>query len=162
MAKKGNKLNSMRLLEANNIPYEAIEYPDTIKDAVEVAEALGVPEYLVYKTLVVEPATGGKPMLVMIPAAKRLDLKQMAKAAGEKKVQMATHANAEKMTGLQVGGISALALTQKNWQVYLDKSASELEHIIISAGQRGTQLRVPTLALLQVLKARYADVAIDS
>ena len=58
-------------------------------------------------------------------------------------------------------GISALALIQKNWTVFLDQPATEHEHILISAGQRGTQLRVPTMALVRLVRARLADVSTD-
>jgi len=154
------KLNSMRLLEVNDVSYEALAYPPEIKDAGEVAEAIGAPYHLVFKTLVAEPARpGGGPLLAVVPSDCQLDLKKLASAAGEKKVQLAKHADAEKYTGLQVGGISALALMHKNWDVYLDSSASELEHIIMSAGQRGTQVRVPTSAFIRLVGARLADIA---
>ena len=156
------KLNSMRLLEKHGVPYEVVEYPDTIRDAEEIAERLGVPAHMVYKTLVVQSAAGGKPFLVMLAANRRLDLKAMAKAAGQKKVQMAAHKDAERETGLKVGGISALALMHKNWAVYIDRPATQLEHILISAGQRGMQLRVPVAALIQIVGARVAEVGSDS
>ncbi len=152
------KLNSMRLLEQHKIPYEVIEYPDDMRDAEEIAEVIGVPPHLVYKTLIVEPESGGKPMLVMIAANRRLDLKKLAQAAGHKKVRMAAHKDAEALTGLKVGGISALALSQKNWSIFLDQPATEHEHILISGGQRGIDLRVPTRALITVVRARVADV----
>ncbi len=153
------KLNSMRWLDAQKIPYEVLTYDADTRDAEEVAELVGMPAFMVYKTLVVQSVETNKPMLVMIACDKHLDLKRMAASAGEKKVKMATHADAEKLTGLQVGGISALMLTDKNWKVYIDKSASELQNIVISAGQRGTQVRVPTNVLLTVLRARIVDVA---
>ncbi|MEQ8672337.1 MAG: aminoacyl-tRNA deacylase [Aggregatilineales bacterium] len=154
------KLNSMRVLEQHNIPYEVLEYPDTIRDAEEVAEALGVPYFMVFKTLVVQALDNPKkPYLVMVPSEHQLDLKAMAKVAGVKKVQMASFKDAESMTGLKVGGISALALMQKNWQVYLDRSATELQHIVISAGQRGFQVRVPITPLMGLLRARIVDVS---
>lgn len=153
------KLNSMRLLDQHKIPYEALEYPDTIKDAEEVAEALGIPYFMVYKTLVVQPDDGGKPLLAIIPSENKLDLKKLALAAGTKKVRMAAHKDAESLTGLKVGGISALALRDKNWQVYLDQSATALEHIVMSAGQRGTQIRVPTTPILSLLRVRLADIS---
>jgi Cys-tRNA(Pro)/Cys-tRNA(Cys) deacylase len=156
------KLNSMRLLEQHKIPYEVIEFPDTMRDAEEIAEVIGAPPHLVYKTLVVEPESGGKPMLVMIASNRRLDLKKLAQVAGYKKVRMAAHKEAEALTGLKVGGISALALTQKNWVVFLDQPALEHEHILISGGQRGIDLRVPTRALIAVVRARVADVGRDA
>ena len=156
------KLNSMRLLEQHKIPYEVVGYPDTLRDAEEIAEVLGAPPFLVYKTLVVEPEGSSKPVLVMIAANRQLDLKRLAAAAGAKKVRMAAHKDAEAMTGLKVGGISALALTHKNWTVFLDQPATQHQHILISAGQRGLDLRVPTLALINVLRARLADIGSDA
>lgn len=156
------KLNSMRLLETHNIPYEMTEFPDTERDAEVIAEILGVPPHLVYKTLVVQPVENPKkPLLVMIAANRTLDLKALAAVSGHKKVSMAAHKDAEQLTGLKVGGISALALTHKNWNVYLDQPAMELEHILVSAGQRGMDLRVPTTALIQVLKAKVAEVSTE-
>jgi Cys-tRNA(Pro)/Cys-tRNA(Cys) deacylase len=155
------KLNSMRLLEKHNVPYEVTDFPDTERDAEVIAGILGVPAHRVYKTLVVEPVGGGKPFLALLAADRQLDLKKMAAAAGHKKVSMAAHADAEKLTGLKVGGISALALTHKNWAVFLDKPAVELEHILVSAGQRGMDLRVPTQAFIRVVNAKLADISAD-
>lgn len=159
MAKKSKKLNSMRLLEANNIPYEVLEYDASIKDAELVAESLGIPEFMVYKTLIVYSVATETPMIVILASENQLDLKKIATAAGEKKIKMMKHADAEKATNLQVGGISALMLMDKNWQVYLDSPATQLQHIVISAGQRGLQLRIPVTPLLSLLKARIADVS---
>lgn len=149
----------MRLLEQNKIPYEAIEYDDELRDAEEVAEAVGVPPELVYKTLVVEGVGEKKPALAIIACNRVLDLKKLAVLMGVKKVSMAAHKDAEAMTGLKVGGISSLALTQKNWTVYLDQPAMNLEHILMSAGQRGIQLRVPTTAFMQLVRARVGDIS---
>jgi Cys-tRNA(Pro)/Cys-tRNA(Cys) deacylase len=158
------KLNSMRYLEQHKIPYEVFEYPDTIHDAEEVAEVIGIPYHIVYKTLVVQAVDNPaqtKPYLVMVPSERRLDLKKMALAAGQKKVKMAAHRDAEALTGLKVGGISALALTAKNWTVFLDQTATELQHIVVSAGQRGFQLRVPVTPLVTLLRVRIADVSTE-
>ncbi|MCC7450052.1 MAG: aminoacyl-tRNA deacylase [Anaerolineae bacterium] len=153
----GTKLNSMRFLESQKVAYEVKTYDDSIHDAQEAARAIGVPVEQVYKTLVVERPAGGKPMLVMIAANRQLDLKKFAAAIGEKKVNMSAHADAEALTGLKVGGIGALALTHKNWTVYLDRPATALPHICVSAGQRGTNLRVPVADLIRILKAKVVD-----
>lgn len=157
------KLNSMRLLEAQHIPYEASTFPDTERDAAVIAEILGVPAFMVYKTLVVQPLDNPKRSLLAIIAADRtLDLKALAAVSGHKKVSMAAHKDAEQLTGLKVGGISALALTHKNWPVYLDQPALELEHILVSAGQRGMDLRVPTMDFIRVVNAKVAAISIPS
>ena len=157
------KLKSMRVLDAQKIPYEALPYDSSTRDAEEVAEQLGLPPFMVYKTLIVQSATetSKKPYIAILPCDKQLDLKQMATACGEKKVKMAAHADAERLTGLQVGGISALMLLDKKWQIYLDKSASQLQNIVISAGQRGIQLRLPALAFISLTRARLVEIATD-
>lgn len=155
------KLNSMRLLEQHNIPYEVIEFPDTIHDALELAEAVGVPPHMVYKTLVVDTGDSKRPLLALIAAHRRLDLKKLAAAAGFKKLTMAPHASAEQWTGLKTGGISPLALVAKNWKVFIDQPATQLQQIMLSAGQRGVNLRVPIQSLLQVLKPTIAEISDD-
>lgn len=151
------KTVAMRVLEGRKIPYEAVTYPETERDATIVAQHLGVPAGQVFKTLVVVRERG-KPFLVMIPADHQLDLKAFAKAVGEKKVKMATHAEAEALTGLQVGGISPLALLNKGFTVLIDAAAQQYEQIYVSAGRKGTNLRVPVEGLVQVTKARVVTL----
>lgn len=149
----------MRLLDAKSIRYDVHYYDKSIRDARQVAEAVGFSADEVFKTLVVEAPSAKKPVLVMLPANTSLNLKRLAKALGEKKLALASHADAEKWTGLKVGGISALALTAKSWRVYLDRRATALEQIVISAGQRGLQLRVETAGLIRLLGCELVDLA---
>ncbi len=154
-----DKTLAMRVLEGQGIAYEVFGFPDTIHDAREVARHVGLPPENVYKTLVVEaPAPGFKPMLVMLASDARLDLKRLAKAAGVKKVKMARQADAERLTGLQVGGISALALLNKGFAIYLDEWATLLDFIAVSAGQRGINLRLSVDDLLAVTGAQIIEV----
>ena len=109
-------LNSIRLLIQRKIPHTVYEFPNTLHNAEEVAAFVGIPADRVYKTLVVQKSKPkAKPLLIMIAANKQLDLKKVAKAVSEKKVQMALHDAAEKLTGLKVGGISALMLLNKGF-----------------------------------------------
>ncbi|MCY3916384.1 MAG: aminoacyl-tRNA deacylase [Chloroflexi bacterium] len=156
---KVKKLNSMRLLDAKSIRYDVHVYDKSIRDARQVAEAVGFSADEVFKTLVIEAPAAKKPVLVMLPSNSTLNLKRLAKALGEKKLALASHADAEKWTGLKVGGISALALTGKHWSVILDRRAAALEKIVISAGQRGLQLRVETGDLIKLLGCELVDVA---
>ena len=148
------KTLAMKVLEGKKVVYEAVTYPDTERDAGAVAQALGVSPSQVFKTLVVTRPSG-KPLLVMLPADRQLDLKQLAQAVGEKKLKMAAHREAEALTGLQVGGISALALLYRPFVMYLDTAAQKYEHIYISAGKRGINLKVGVKDLMKVTKARW-------
>lgn len=154
------KTQAMRTLEGKGISYESLTYPDDMRDAEEIALILDLPPEMVFKTLVVSPPVSGKkPILVMVPADAQLDLKKLAAASGVKKLKIATHREAEELTGLQVGGISAVALLNKGFTVYIDSSALAIDEICISAGKRGIQLRLSTAAMMKLTNARAADVA---
>jgi Cys-tRNA(Pro)/Cys-tRNA(Cys) deacylase len=153
-----DKLNSMRLLDQQKVDYTVHEFPDTLHSADGVADYLGLPPEMVYKTLVVLPPRG-KPLLVMVAGNRELDLKKLAKAIGAKKVQMAAKKEAERLTELQTGGISALALLHKSFTVYIDRPARELERILVSAGQRGINLELPVQDLIRITKARVAEAS---
>ncbi|MEA3485550.1 MAG: YbaK/EbsC family protein, partial [Candidatus Aerophobetes bacterium] len=133
------KTNAMRALEARKVPYETYTFSPEIHSATGVAKELGVPACQVYKTLVVM-REHGRPLLVMMPGNRELDLKRLAKAVGKKKLRMATYKEAESLTGLHVGAISALALLNRGFEVYIDRAAMMLERVIISAGCRGINL----------------------
>ncbi|MBN1201908.1 MAG: aminoacyl-tRNA deacylase [Anaerolineae bacterium] len=158
MADEIKKLNSMRFLEAQGVEYETFTYDAGIRDGVGAAEAMGLPPSEVYKTLVVL-LKDGEHALVMIASDRALDLKQLARSIGQKRANMIPKRGAEAVTGLKTGGIGALALTHKRWGVYLDQAATEHEHILVNAGQRGVNLKVKVDDLVRVLNAKVVDVS---
>jgi Cys-tRNA(Pro)/Cys-tRNA(Cys) deacylase len=161
---KGTKTNAMRVLDAHRVAYEPHYYSPDIHSADGVAEVLGVSPAAVFKTLVVLPESGkGRPLLVMVPGAAELNLKVLGQQpeVGEKKLRMATQREAESMTGLLVGGISPLALMQKNFRVFIDRSALDHERIYLSAGQRGINLHVGVADLLRVLSAKPVQTQVE-
>ena len=117
---------------------------------------MAVPPQQVFKTLVVMRPKG-KPLLVIVPADREIDLRLLAAHVDEKKIRMATHDEAEALTGLQVGGISALALLNKGFDIYLDQPALDWEQIIVSAGKRGINLQVGVQDLLRVTRAKVVE-----
>lgn len=149
-------LNSLRLLKKRKIPFEVHQFPDSIHNAEEVAATVDKPPSMVYKTLVIlKTNLKAKPVLVMIAADQQVNLKQVAKTVNEKKVQMATHQQAESLTQLQVGGISALALLNKGFDIYLDEAAQALDTILVSAGRRGVNVELPVKDLLKITGAKW-------
>jgi Cys-tRNA(Pro)/Cys-tRNA(Cys) deacylase len=150
------KTNALRLLDARGIPYRLFTFSPSIHSATEVAQVLGLPAHQVYKTLVVL-RTQGRPLLVMIAGDRELDLKRVAAAVGDKKVRMATQREAEALTGLQVGGISALALLGRPFDIFLDRAALVLEQIVVSAGKRGMNVQLAVDDLLRITRARIIE-----
>lgn len=146
----------MRLLDANEVAYEVVTFSPDLHSAVEVADVVGLDPETVYKTLVVQRPRG-KPLLVMVAGDKQIDLHALAASLGEKKLTMASHRDAEALTGLQVGGISALALLNRGFDVCLDRAAQGLEHVLVSAGKRGIDLRLAVPDLVRTTGARWVD-----
>lgn len=151
--------NVTRFLESRHIKYTTYELPKKKLSADEVAQILGVPLALVYKSIVVVRLKRGKAILAVIPGDREVDLKALAKVAGEKKVKMATQRNAEKLTKLQAGGISPLALINKGFDIYLDVAAKNHAEIYISAGERGANVRLAASDLIALVGAEIAAIS---
>ncbi len=158
---RAQKTLAMRVLEGHSIPYTPVYYEVVdYLSAAEVAAALGWPVEQTFKTLVVlSDRPGNRPLLALVPGDSHLNLKNLAHASGEKKVQMAPHKEAERLTGLEKGGISPLALIDKSWPVFIDETAILFDRIEISAGKVGFGVLVPVEPLVALLGATLADLA---
>jgi len=150
--------NVTRFLDSKKIPYSIFELPVEKLGAEETAEALGVPLALIYKSIVLLREKPGKPILAVVPGTNNVNLKAVAAAVGEKKVRLSTLVEAEKLTGLQVGGISPLALINKGFTILLDRSVEQHEHIHVSGGQRGLNVRLGVKALVEVTRAMVVNL----
>jgi Cys-tRNA(Pro)/Cys-tRNA(Cys) deacylase len=150
--------NVTRLLDARKIPHTIFETPTEKLGALETARFLDVEPDSVFKTIVVTREKPRKPLLVVVPGPREVDLKLLAAALGEKKVTLPTEREAEALTGLQAGGISPLALINKGFQVVIDSSAQALGEIHVSGGQRGLNIKLPVEALAKLVNARFAEV----
>ena len=153
------KNNVTRLLESHGIAYQAFELPKEKLSGMEAASHLGVGPEMVYKTIVVTRQKRGKPILALVPAPSEVDLKSLSQVLGEKKVHLATQKDAERITGLQTGGISPLALINRGFQVVIDISAQLLDEIYISGGQRGINIRLTAADLVELTNAEMAAIS---
>jgi Cys-tRNA(Pro)/Cys-tRNA(Cys) deacylase len=150
--------NITRFLDSHKVAYKAYETPAKKMGALETAGFLNLDPEMVFKTIVVTRDKPKKPLLAVVPATSNVDLKKLAAALGEKKVYLPTEREAEKMTGLQAGGISPLALIHKSFQVIIDSSAQKFSEIHISGGQRGLNIKLPLADLVHLTNARLAPI----
>lgn len=121
---------------------------------------VGAPPGQVFKTIVVLREDRGKrPVLVIVPGDREVDLKLVAAGMGEKKLRVALQKEAEGITRLQVGGISALALINRGFDVVLDRSAEQFADagIYVSGGQRGLNVRIKPADLVTLTGTRLLD-----
>jgi Cys-tRNA(Pro)/Cys-tRNA(Cys) deacylase len=73
---------------------------------------------------------------------------------------MASQRDAERLTGLEKGGISPLALLDRGWPVIVDETIILFDQVEISAGKVGAGVIVEVAGLLRVLAARQADISV--
>jgi Cys-tRNA(Pro)/Cys-tRNA(Cys) deacylase len=155
------KTNAVRLLDRLGVAYELRSYevdPDDLA-AETVARKVGLPPEQVFKTLV---ARGDKQRvcLAVVPGDAQLDLKALARATGDKKVDTVPLKEVEPLTGYIRGGVTALA-GKKDYPVFLDETAELFDVISISAGVRGLQILLAPADYIRVTAARVAPIARD-
>ena len=156
--KKIKKTNAARILDNLGIDYEIKTYEVDENDlsAVHVAESAGLDIETVFKTLV---ARGDKTGVIMavIGGGEELNLKSLAKASGNKSVEMIAMKELLPLTGYVRGGCSPLG-AKKNYPVFLDSKATLQEKISVSAGMRGMQLILSPQDLIKATNATVADL----
>lgn len=159
--KKPIVTNAMRLLDAAHIAYQAVEYETdgAVGDhfGVEIAEKTGIPCAQSFKTLVARGDKTGV-MAVCIPVDKELDLKKLAKASGNKKVELIHVKELLGLTGYIRGGVSPIGM-KKQYPTYIDSSSMAQPQIAVSAGVCGCTLLLQPAELIAFTKAETADIA---
>jgi len=153
------KTNAARILDAASIRYELREYEVDEDDlsAPRVAEKIGMPPEQVFKTLVARGDRSGV-LMACIPANTELDLKTLAAASGNKKVELVAVKDVLPLTGYIRGGVSPIG-GKKPYPFYLDETAILFEVISVSAGVRGCQLVLAPDDLARITEATYGAIA---
>ncbi|WP_305234268.1 Cys-tRNA(Pro) deacylase [uncultured Faecalibaculum sp.] len=154
-----SKTNAMRMLDAASIPYEAIEYehsPHDPVDGVSVARSLQEDPAAVFKTLVTR--SGSSHFVFLVPVDRELDLKQCARAAGVKSLEMLPLKDLTKVTGYVRGGCSPVGM-KKRFATFADASLTGHDQVHVSGGQIGLQLKIRPADLIQAADIKLAEIA---
>ncbi len=153
------KTNAARLLDRMGIHYELREYdvdPDDLA-AETVAAKIGLPAEQVFKTLVARGERSGI-SLAAIPGDQELNLKALAAAAGERKIQLVPVKELQALTGYIRGGVTGLA-AKRDFPVYVDETIELFDRVSISAGVRGLQILIAPADYLRATKGTIAALA---
>src|SRR4051812_41665298 len=152
------KTNAVRLLERSGVPFELRAYEVDPEDltAETVARKVGLPPEQVFKTLVARGDKHGV-QLAVLPGNCELDHKAMARATGDKRIDMVPLKEVEPLTGYIRGGVTALAC-KKPYPVFIDETAQLFDVISISAGMRGLQVLMAPDDYIRALDARVAPI----
>lgn len=162
MAKKLEKTNAARLLDRAKIGYELIPYTVDENDlaAAHVAEELGEKIEQVFKTLVLRGDRNGH-FVCVIPGDKEVDLKKAARLSGNKSAQMIPMKELLPTTGYIRGGCTPIGM-KKRFSTFLHATCEEFDHIFISAGVRGLQLKIAPTDLVRYTEAVVADLVSEN
>jgi Cys-tRNA(Pro)/Cys-tRNA(Cys) deacylase len=141
------------------VVYAVHEYPHEAGSSeygAEAVERLGLDATRVFKTLVARTADG-RHVVAVVPVAATLDLKALAAAVGSKQAEMADPADAQRLTGYLVGGISPLG-QKRALPTVLDVSAEAFETVFVSAGRRGLEIELAPADLAKLTGAIIAPI----
>lgn len=123
------------------------------------AEALGVPEHEVVKTLVMQDEQA-RPLIVLMHGDRKVSTKNLARQAGRKAIEPCRPDAAQRHTGYPVGGTSPFG-TRKALPVYMEKSIAALPSIYINGGRRGLLVKIKTEDLMEALQPKLVEVALE-
>lgn len=153
-----DKTNVMRLLDGMGISYTPRSYPadGSVPSGMEAARLMGEDPSHVFKTLVTQGASL-RYYVFVIPVAEELSLKKAAAAVGEKSIAMLKSKDLLPLTGYVHGGCSPIGM-KKHFPTYIHHTAGQFDHIYVSAGQRGLQIRIAPGDLIREARAEVADV----
>lgn len=154
-----SKTNAARVLDGLGIAYDLRAYDagDEHLHAAEVAARIGLPPEQVFKTLVARGDRGGV-YLALVPGDEKLDLKALARAAGDRRIELVPLRDVTPLTGYVRGGVTALAC-KKDYPVFIDETAQLFDEISVSAGQRGLQILLRPDDYVRAVRGRYAPLA---
>ncbi len=157
-----HKTNAARLLEKLGIPYQLRTYPTEPDDLSpeRLSRELSLPAEQIFKTLVVRGERVGV-VFAVIPLALRLDLKALARLAGDKGVEVVPLKEVLPLTGYVRGGVTALA-GKRDYPVFVDETVELFDVVSVSAGAKGEQLFVAPADYLRATGARVGAIAIDA
>jgi Cys-tRNA(Pro)/Cys-tRNA(Cys) deacylase len=129
--------------------------PNAERIGLQAAEALGVEPARLLKTLM---ARAGRDIVCVLVASDReISLKRLAAAAGTKDADMLAPAEAERVTGYHVGGISPFG-QKRRVRVFIAQEALAQPTIIVNGGRRGLQIELAPNDLVRMLGATAAPL----
>ena len=157
---KTAKTNVARLLDAQKVPYELIPYQVDENDlgAQHIAEQLGEDIQQVFKTLVLKGDKTGH-FVCVVPGADEVDLKLAAKVSGNKKCDLIPMKELLPLTGYVRGGCSPIGM-KKAFPTYIHTTAQSYDHVYVSAGVRGLQLKIAPQDLVRMSHATVCHLTV--
>lgn len=145
-------------LDKAGIAFTLHEYdydPNAARIGMQAAEALRVSPDRLLKTLMAR--AGNATVCILAPSDREVSLKRLAAAAGTKDAAMLPPAEAERITGYHVGGISPLG-QRKRAATFIERTALSHRTVLVNGGRRGLQIEIAPADLVRAIEAKAADL----
>jgi len=150
---------AIHFLRQHGVPFTEHEYRYEERGGTMVSSrALGVPEHVVIKTLVMEDEQK-RPLVVLMHGDKEVSTKNLARQIDRKTVAPCAHDVAQKHTGYMVGGTSPFG-TRKAMPVFMERTIADLDRIYINGGRRGFLIALSPADLMRALTPTLVDAAL--
>lgn len=156
------KTMPMRVLDDKGVPYEVHVHAHKQFTSAGVAEDLGVPTAQVVKAMIVQRSPQGPGQsefaVMVVPGDRKLSLKKVAAALGDKGVHLAAERDVIRVTGYQIGAVSVLGFRRDDIEGYVDRHVLDLAQVIISAGRPDAGLALAPEGMVRAMGAQVADL----
>lgn len=159
------KTMPMRVLDEAGVPYEVHLHAHKQVTSAGVAADLGVPAAQVVKAMVVQRSVHtpgqGEFAVMVVPGDRKLSLKKVAAALGDKGVRLAAERDVIRVTGYQIGSVSVAGFRRDDIAGYVDRRVLDLPQVIISAGRPDAGLALAPAGMVTAMAAQVADLCED-
>jgi Cys-tRNA(Pro)/Cys-tRNA(Cys) deacylase len=159
------KTMPMRVLDEAGVPYEVHLHAHKQVTSAGVAADLGIPVAQVVKAMIVQRSAHapgqGEFAVMVVPGDRKLSLKKVAAALGDKGVRLAAERDVIRVTGYQIGSVSVAGFRRDDIAGYVDRRVLDLPQVIISAGRPDAGLALAPAGMVAAMAAQVADLCED-
>lgn len=147
---------AQKFLKDKKISFKEYEYECTVDHDFGkfAASALGIEEAKVFKTiLLVQDKTF---VTAITPVNGKISLKNAARIMGLKSLEVAKPADATRITGYVMGGVSPFGQKRKTLTLLCD-SAMQFDEVLVSGGRRGLSIGLSPADIVRLTDAKVGD-----
>ncbi len=147
-----------QFLDDSGFDYEVIPCDSELADTAVFCQHYGYALEVSANTIIVKAKTGeARFVACIVLASTRLDVnKVVRKRLAARRVSFASADETKEVTGMELGGVTPLALTV-DLPVWIDERVMSADYIILGGGNRSTKIKIAPEALLQIPDATVVE-----
>ncbi len=133
----------VKALDDSGIAYELLSCDPALADTSDYCAHYGIPLECSANTILVKAKTGGLRFVACVLLANtRLDVnKTVRKRLGARRVSFASAEETRALTGMKLGGVTALALPA-DLELWVDHAVLDAPYVVLGAGTRAAKIKM--------------------